>query len=436
MPNTCNKCSMTKTLVFICLTIFSTAIFQNNLLEFLDENYFTGFQRDSEALVLGGIIADDLNLEKKGANLGFVAKEGIFKYPENVLDAYAIFSGVAGNEKPTFSPYVSQYGIQGILLSKIHRYFGLSELSKLQTINSIILATVVVSLFFLYRRIYDNIFAIIFLLTMLSSPWLVSFARNLYWTPFLWFIPALLAAMIYIEQRKALRIILLFGIAFAVFVKSLAGYEYLSTITLFACSVFVVAPFFKPQEQKTSGNLTMFFLVFVACVVGFIGALLVHASMRGDTVLSGLQSIYDYDVKRRTYGDPSLFDPVYKASLEISPFSVVKTYVITWGTTLVMWLPGAWFRLLLVFSLGGLVYKFLRKHPSRQRDAVLLAFFFIVPVSWFVLAKGHSYIHTHLNYVLWYFGFVQALIYVSFNTAIIFFLGFVEWIKSADAKDF
>jgi len=28
------------------------------------------------------------------------------------------------------------------------------------------------------------------------------------------------------------------------------------------------------------------------------------------------------------------------------------------------------------------------------------------------LAKSHSYVHIHLNYVLWYFGFVQICLYV------------------------
>ena len=33
-----------------------------------------------------------------------------------------------------------------------------------------------------------------------------------------------------------------------------------------------------------------------------------------------------------------------------------------------------------------------------------------LPLSWFILAKNHSYIHYHLNTLLWYFGFVQFCI--------------------------
>ena len=38
--------------------------------------------------------------------------------------------------------------------------------------------------------------------------------------------------------------------------------------------------------------------------------------------------------------------------------------------------------------------------------------FLCTTLSWFVLGKAHSYIHTHMNYVLWYFGFVQISIYI------------------------
>ena len=46
------------------------------------------------------------------------------------------------------------------------------------------------------------------------------------------------------------------------------------------------------------------------------------------------------------------------------------------------------------------------------RLAYLLLFAFLTSISWFVLGKAHSYIHTHLNFVMWYFGFVQLILYI------------------------
>ena len=43
---------------------------------------------------------------------------------------------------------------------------------------------------------------------------------------------------------------------------------------------------------------------------------------------------------------------------------------------------------------------------------MLLVIGFLIPVVWFVAAKGYSYIHTFLLFFLWYFLFVPALLFV------------------------
>jgi hypothetical protein len=154
--------------------------------------------------------------------------------------------------------------------------------------------------------------------------------------------------------------------------------------------------------------------------------------MRGDSLLTGFQSIVELDLKRRTYGDPNLFPPEYKASLSCSALDILKIYIFNWTTPLVPGFSGSLFKLLMVFSLAGIGYKYMIKHVSRHRDLMLFAFFFIVPLSWLLLFKGHSYIHTFLNFLLWYFGFVQALIYISLNTVGLWCL---RWAKTADAND-
>lgn len=342
-----------------------------------------------------------------------------------------------GSSELVFVPYKSQYGIQGLFFGKIYDLFKVDRLSKLQLINTLLLSIIFVSLFFLYQKIYDKRFAIIFLVTLVCSPWVIFFARNLYWVPFLWFLPALFAAILYLKRDPLPRALLLFAIAFAVFIKSLSGYEYLSAITLLACSVFVVAPFFRKSDQTFSENSRMFCYVFLACVIGFVCALLVHASIRGDSVIAGLKNIIDEDVKRRTYGDSSSFPEIYRKSLESSPLSVVKTYVTDWGSIPVTaWIPGYLFKFLMVFSLVAVFYKYLTRHATRHRDAVLLVFFFITSASWLVLAKGHSYIHVHLNYVLWYFGFAQVLVYISLNFMLIVLVSVSKWMNASDIKDF
>ena len=139
--------------------------------------------------------------------------------------------------------------------------------------------------------------------------------------------------------------------------------------------------------------------------------------MRGNSLFNGLSNIYQEDVKRRTYGDPASLPEVYRASLEASPVAVLKTYVTQWSRPFLLGVPGNLFKALCLFSIVGLVFRALIGQNSFKRDAMLLAVMFLAPASWFVLAKAHSFIHTHINYVLWYLGFVPALLYVSFNCA-------------------
>ena len=52
------------------------------------------------------------------------------------------------------------------------------------------------------------------------------------------------------------------------------------------------------------------------------------------------------------------------------------------------------------------------KDAMNLKNVSLYVITFLTSISWIVLAKSHSYIHTHISFVLWYFGFVQICIYI------------------------
>ena len=43
---------------------------------------------------------------------------------------------------------------------------------------------------------------------------------------------------------------------------------------------------------------------------------------------------------------------------------------------------------------------------SNLKMRLILMLSFMAPLSWFVIAKGHSAGHYHINYVLWYLPFI------------------------------
>lgn len=409
-------------LLKLAVMVFVAALsFQSNFFKFANDYFFDKFDLGSQSLILGGITADRLSLEKHGAHIGFLSIGENFDYTKNMLDAYPIFEGKVADKDVFFSPYKSQYGIQGPVFSTAYSLFNLKTIDKLQLCNTLSFALVVGLLTLLYFKIYNVRFGLVFFAVMVSSPWIIAFARNLYWMPVLWFLPAVFTALAYRAGLKSHKIVYVVLVGVAVFLKSLAGYEYLSAITLFACSVFVVAPFFNAQNREWRQNLILFGFVFAVCVFGFTCALLLHAGMRGDTIVAGLQNIFEQDVKRRTYGDPSTFDEVFKASLQSSPLDVLRIYINNWNTALAAYLPGGMFKMMIVFSVVGFLYSSISKRALDKQNAVIFVFFFATSASWYFLAKGHSYIHTQLNYVLWYFGFAQALFYICLSYIVMLF---------------
>ena len=50
---------------------------------------------------------------------------------------------------------------------------------------------------------------------------------------------------------------------------------------------------------------------------------------------------------------------------------------------------------------------------------ILFIITLLTTISWFVLGKAHSYIHTHMNFVLFFMGWVQVSIYILCKTIII-----------------
>jgi hypothetical protein len=57
-----------------------------------------------------------------------------------------------------------------------------------------------------------------------------------------------------------------------------------------------------------------------------------------------------------------------------------------------------------------------RPVEQRQKDIALVSatwFSILAPLSWFIVFKSHSYIHTHVNYVVWQMPFI--------------FFGFAVW---------
>ncbi|SFN31693.1 glucosyltransferase domain-containing protein [Dokdonella immobilis] len=356
-------------------------------------------------------------LTKQGANLGKVATtrpEPIeWDSEETAPESIRLFERHPAEEPIAFEYYRAQFGLQQIVYSYLSRTLGLTTLAQLQTIPAILTALVLAGLFFTYLQLYNRLFAVLFLLSLACAPYFLSMARNLYWNPYLMLAPALAAAFLYQARTRTGQGLLLGLIGLLMMLKCLSSYEYLTSVTLLACSVLLVAPMFGDPEARPRWKLAA--AVFAVCVVGFVAAFLIHASVRGDTLLAGIRNIYVEDIARRTFGDPNSFAGETGESLRASVWDVLKIYFFEYPGRRTMIVPGKVFLGLFALSIAGIGYKFLTRHPLARRDAYTFVVFLLVPLSWFILAKGHSFTQTHINFVLWYVGFMPALLFVAWS---------------------
>jgi uncharacterized membrane protein YqaE (UPF0057 family) len=404
---------------WVVLWALLSANYLTNFAGIADQSTFVHWQTNGQARVLGGLYADRMGIEKDGVHLGklWPASKGPADWDgaESAAETYRLFANPDRQETVFFEHYRSQYGLHEVGYSALSRWLGLDTLLELQAIPAMLTAASVLLLFAAFLRMYSAGFAILFLLTMVCAPLVLTMARNLYWSPFLLLLPGLAAAGMQLSRSTRRRLWLLGAVWAAMLLKCLSNYEYITTVTLFACAPPLLGPLFADPERGVP-QYRWAAAVFAACVLAFLVAFLIHAGSRGDGLLDGIRSIYMDDIARRTYGDPAAYRGEAAESLRASPLDVLKIYLFDYPGKRTMIVPGKMFLAMIAFCVCGLGARFAIKDMLARRDAWTFVVSFAMPVSWYVLAKGHSYTQTHINFVLWYIGFMPALVYVTLTT--------------------
>lgn len=358
-------------------------------------------------------VADDIGLV-----VYFDSEEGLSK--ENcgsLIDIQFVNADGTIMEKGKMSDYSSSYGLQGKAFQQLSRILPHGKVITIfhwgcSALTAIIFLMIVCQI----RKKYNALMAVCFFVTFWLSPWTTQFARNLYWIEFSWFIPMLIGLWCsnHLENRRR-RIFSYAGAFLAIFFKCMCGYEYISTIMLGLIAFLIVDWLLSISDHNIIKQKLLFRTIFIlglCAVAGFILAICFHASIRGDgSIIEGIRSIYEKDVLRRTLGgNPDDFDAVYSASLMASPLKVLYLYM-HFNTDVIAGIEAQLFPLLLVLPI---VIMFCQ-HKNGNLPKVNVALYiilFVTCISWFVLGKAHSYIHTGLNYVMWYFGIVQIAFYI------------------------
>lgn len=450
-----NKDFQKSILVFI---VFVLAFFSynNNIFKVAYDKWFEGHQIDSEQLVLDGILHgyDAFG----GVALGRYSRPHL-KPQQNRIHAKTLYAekDVSGE----FQYYKSQYGLQMRVFALLAK-FGVNSIVSLEAITAALMSAVVSMMFWLVARDFSFKSSIYFTSVFIFSPWVVVFARNLYWVPALWFIPWAIS-MYYspkVFQYKSSLLQMLTFIGLTFFVKCLCGYEYITSIFIATCTPIVYQGLKQKISYRNIGRVVVF--MNLTLLFAFSAAIIIHTYQISDDQHSGVDQIIFTAQKRLSSGSPEeianracvkadererdLCISAMTNSLASSSIKVTAKYfnfidflpwvgmitnlyssselygyvlklkeiftinineaidLIKFGCFVGFWIFATVLRSagFVIFLMLSLIYFF--KLNISLKSILLISFF--CPMSWFFLAKGHSYIHTHMNYVLWYLPFI------------------------------
>lgn len=376
---------------------------------------YSTFQADSEALVLNAV-----NAKKAGIDTG----------------PYGL--GYYESDSNSYKSYMSQFGLQGKLFQLLYKVPGQ------HIICCILTAFVLALLILMISKKYDKILSCVFFMTFLLSPWIVNYAKNLYWVEFTWFLPMLIGLALSFDYDNIKKKCLCYACIFiSILVKCLCGYEYITVIMLAEIAFPLIDLFMCLFERDKKKALLIFKTIFIMGVVSLLGftvAILIHANIRGEgNIIAGIRSIYEKDVLRRTFGgnfeDFVSIDTseLFKASFEASVLKVFIKYQL-FSTEIISGVPGELFILLELIPILIFIHQH-RINKLQKKDVISYIVFGITCVSWFILGKSHSYIHTPLNFVLWYFGFVQICFYVILKQAISLLITGFKYVLSKELQN-
>jgi hypothetical protein len=443
-------------LIPLLITLAAFLSYNNNAFLVTADKLFVEHDLYSEQYVLDGIL--------HGANqdghlrMGKYYRMGLDSRPE--IDNLHMISHQLYSEKNTIGEYryrTQQFGLQVHVLSFLADYLN-SDVRFLQAFSALLMSLVVGFFYLGIRKEFSEYQAITFCAVLILSPWVVIFAKNLYWIEATWFLP--MAITLYFGRRsfESLYGALVMGFLLfvAVLVKCLCGYEYLSTIAISTCAP--LAYFMVQYRFGMKRGIQQVAICGFSFILAFSAAISLHAySLRhvSSTPISDIftramartqsqdtQLLANDTCKAATNPDQCRKDFVIRETYTRSTLQVTFRYFVmphflpwidriifnsndkeqlkeakenlTIKSLLTLLVSISFQSLLFLFSIAASIITFLLfivyccYLMIKRKDSLSLALFVSVlaPISWFVVAKNHSADHYQLNYVLWYLPYI------------------------------
>jgi len=330
---------------------------------------------------------------------------------------------------PNYKPYKSQIGFQGMCYSIFDRISPLSgsgNLFVLRSLNALLLAFMLVMVIYWFYLEGNFLAALLVFLAALLSPWLTYLGRNIWFTIWVSYLPFVVLAFALRKEslagRSAGKRIIIAG-SFAMLVNFIFhGCEWATTTMVMAA----VPVFF--YWQKDNWRFLELCKRLLGLLIGFLSGLIVIFSIVAFQIASitgkfsnGIDHII-YSFARRSYGGIESIPERLIAAVNSNIFDVLNMYfnapaylvpkpVKTIFPSLTQ--PVLFYQIIILFIFFTLLIG-VKGKPFRFRTGTLknLRAFAIAtwvsilaPLSWYIIFKGHSYMHGFMNPITWFMPF-------------------------------
>ena len=424
--------------------------FFSNLWHVAEQQWFDTHQRDTESLIVGRMVksrqdgifsAGGLT----GAGITTNIQQQWISSTQIDRQYLAYLNRLTFDE---YSPYMSQPGGQGIIFSLLDRLVPLSSQIKLgafYVLTALLSAITLTAIIGWFYEEFGGWVAIFVVGSAVLAQWLTVFGKNLWWSLWAFYLP-MIVVMYYLKRHRvpANRQFIRFGVLIFISVSIkcfINGFEYITTtlIMMMVPLVYYVILDKWGRHQCLNWTLAAGLGSGVAIFLTLILLCFQIGAVKGG-FMDGVGHVV-YSFGKRTYGNAENFPAVYAASLEAGTIGVVVTYIngIFFDLNNYLSQTNAFvsnfllkvryvYLIVLFMAMSVLLFLQSQKMMAEQRGHYIALiwttwFSILAPLSWYVIFKAHSYIHTHMSFLLWQMPF-------TFFGFAVFGSAMIAWAKS------
>lgn len=412
---------------FISIALFISGMllllpnFYRNRWSVVDSEYYTDWQTRYDRLVVARLV--------KTRQDGFFSAGGLMgigdakEWQVNTRTNRHQFNMYANNgEFQAYLTYKSNPGFQGVMYGVADKLLTLPAEQKLKLFRGFTAAaSAIVFVFIVYAFAVElGLFSGMLVLAFgVVSVWIVLPAGSIFWSLWAFYLPFVASAYLLADatRRNEYNSGRIHAIIFiAVLMKILfSGFDLTTTVLIMATVPFVFYGIYNNWDRRT----------FVTRVIK-IGIVLLAAALTGLIILAvqiiasegTIANAYGYVLDRlgdHAGGSSEYFNNPNVEVREITAVEVLSKYFVMPAITIqfqssTIQIP--YWHLIAVFALFTLIFILRHKmrgavnYPHKALGLIVATWYSLsAPLSWYLLFKPHSFIHTHVNTMAWQMPF-------------------------------